>query len=87
MNVTYPTLESEIAKRGIKKTTMAKRIGISPRSFYNKLSGSVSFSWDEAIAITKMFFPDIDPTHLFYRTDKVQDKVQHDEVYREYHPK
>ena len=60
MSVAYPTLAGEIAKRGIKKSIIAERIGLSQRSLYNKLSGSVSFTWDEAMTITKIFFPDLE---------------------------
>jgi hypothetical protein len=73
MSVAYPTLAGEIAKRGIKKSIIAERIGLSQRSLYNKLSGSVSFTWDEAMTITKIFFPDLDPTALFERNDNTGD--------------
>ena len=67
MAVVFPTLVGEIAKRGIKKTTIAERLGISTRSLYSKLSGETSFTWEEVCAITGFFFPDLDPTTLFRR--------------------
>jgi len=48
----------------------AFRIGISERALYNKLSGNVSFTWDEAITIKDSFFPDIDPQRLFARAEE-----------------
>ena len=69
----YPILVGEIAKRGIKKTAIAKQLGISERTLYNKLSGNVSFTWDEVIAINSCFFPDFDPTQLFARAETVRD--------------
>ncbi len=70
MTVAYPVLIGELARRGIKKNTIAKHIGISERALYNKLSGNVSFTWDEAITIKDSFFPDIDPQRLFARAKK-----------------
>jgi len=69
MYVVYPTLIGEIAKRGIKKSAIAKQLGISERTLYNKLSGAVSFTWDEAIEINSCFFPDFDPMSLFARVN------------------
>lgn len=69
MPVVYPQLAGEISKRGIKKNAIAKRIGISERAFYNKLSGAVSFTWDEVVAINSCFFPDLNPEQLFSRPD------------------
>lgn len=55
---------------GIKKSAIAKRIVISERALYNKLSGSVSFTWEEVMAINTCFFPDFDPTSLFARAEQ-----------------
>lgn len=69
MAVVYPVLVGEIAKRGIKKTVIANRIGISTRSLYSKLAGETSFSWDEACEIRDCFFPDVNQSELFQRVD------------------
>ena len=69
VSVVYPELVGEIAKRGIKRGAIAAGIGISKRALYNKLSGTVSFTWDEVCAITERFFPDIDVKKLFARVD------------------
>lgn len=68
MTAVYPNLTGEIAKRGIKRTTIAAAIGISPRALYNKLAGSVSFTLDEATTIKAIFFPDMDVNTLFERS-------------------
>lgn len=73
MTVVFPTLVGEMAKRGIKKATVADRIGISVRAFYNKLSGKAPFTWDEVLTITNCFFPDMDPATLFQRVSKEPD--------------
>ena len=48
MNAFYPVLVGEIARRGIKKTTIAESIGICDKALRNKLSGKTSFSLPEA---------------------------------------
>ena len=72
MVIAYPTLTGEIAKRGIKKRAIAKHVGITERALYNKMSGEVSFTLDEAVAIRSCFFPDLDVTSLFSRADTGQ---------------
>ncbi len=68
----YPTLTGEIAKRGIKKSAIAKHIGISNRALYNKLSGLASFTWDEVVEINTYFFPDFSPAQLFAKAKEAQ---------------
>lgn len=63
--VVYPVLVSEIARRGIKKCAIAKRLGISDKSLSNKMVGRTQFSWPEVLAIQKTFFPDLTPDELF----------------------
>ena len=67
--VTYPNLISEIAKRGIKKKTIAESIGVCDKSLSNKLSGRVPFTWPEVSKIREQFFPDMSPEDLFSRSD------------------
>ena len=66
MNAFYPVLVGEIARRGIKKTTIAESIGICDKALRNKLSGKTSFSLPEAQKIKDHFFPDISLERLFY---------------------
>ena len=70
MPVAYPILTGEIAKRGIKKSAIAKHIGISDHALYNKLAGQVSFTWDEVLSINSCFFPDLNPQELFSRSEQ-----------------
>lgn len=60
----YPTLEAEIAKRGIKKKDIAAALEIKPRSLSDKLSGKTDFWWKEINVISDMF-PDIPMKQLF----------------------
>lgn len=70
MNVMYPMLASEIARRGIKKRTMAETIGISERTLHNKLTGKSEFTWNEVAAIQREFFPDVVIDNLFATSDR-----------------
>lgn len=66
--VKFPVLEGQIAARGIRKTAIAKCIGCSDRTLYNKLIGKAPFSWDEVNVMNITFFPDMEPADLM-RTD------------------
>ena len=68
--VYYPTLEREIAGRGIKKKIIAESIGVCNRSLNNKLSGRVPFTWPEVAAIKERFFPDMTAEYLFAREER-----------------
>ncbi len=61
----FPVLESEIAKRGIKKKDIAAVLELSPRSFSQKITGRVGFWYDEACLIQKTFFNDVTTDTLF----------------------
>lgn len=63
--VVYPVLVGEIAKRGIRKKTIARSIGVCDKSLNNKLNGKVPFTWPEVRTIRHQFFPDIPPDVLF----------------------
>lgn len=69
MTIEFPILAGEIAKRGIKKSAIASALKISTRAFYNKMSGTVPFTWPETCAIQSQFFPDMDKDDLFRRAD------------------
>lgn len=68
--VYYPTLEREIAGRGIKKKTIAESIGVCNRSLNNKLSGRVPFTLPEVSVIKDRFFPDMQLESLFARAEQ-----------------
>lgn len=65
----FPTLEREIAGRGIKKKDIAASIGVCYKSLNNKLSGHVPFTWPEVSTIRNHFFPDLPYDVLFARAD------------------
>ena len=68
MAIKYPILTGKIAERGIAKTKIAEAIGVSYRSFHNKMDGNTSFTWDEVCMIQERFFPDMQLKDLFART-------------------
>lgn len=63
----YKKLEDMIADRGIRKTVIAKTLGISERALRYKIDGETSFSWEQACAVQEKFFPDVDLKILFGR--------------------
>ena len=46
----YEYLERMIAKRGIRKTIIARVVGISPKTLTNKVNGKAAFTWPEVQA-------------------------------------
>lgn len=65
MQQTFPTLITEIARRGIKKKTLAESVGICGKALKNKLDGKTAFQLDEVREIQRTFFPDIPIDELF----------------------
>ena len=61
----YPTLTSELARAGIRKSTVAKVAGISEKALYNKLYGLAPFTWGEVKAIRDGLFPHLTCEELF----------------------
>lgn len=70
MAFAYPNLVAEIARRGTKKSAIARRLGITERAFHNKMSGVAPFTWPEACIIQRQFFPDMDKDFLFAGEEK-----------------
>lgn len=68
--VKYPILVGEIAKRNIKKKTIAQSIDVCDKALNNKLNGRSPFTWVEVKTIWHTFFPEMDPEYLFSEEDK-----------------
>lgn len=68
--VAYPNLAAEIAKRGIKKNAIAKRLGICDKALCNKLKGRTPFTWPEVRTIRNEFFPDIPPDIMYVKKEE-----------------
>ncbi len=67
MDIAYPELAGEIAKRRLKRTEIARELGISSRALYAKMYGESDFTLSEADAIQAAFFPDVKKEILFAR--------------------
>ena len=64
MKVKYSVMASEIMKRGIRKTAIAKAISSSTKTLNNKLCGKSEFTWNEVCTIQAGFLPDISKDDL-----------------------
>lgn len=73
--VYYPVLIGEMAKREVKKKTIAECIGVCDKALGNKLNGKAPFTWPEVKMIRHSFFPDIAADDLFATADEVQDSA------------
>jgi len=61
----YPVLSRLINDRGIRKSVVARHLGICPKALLLKIHGVTGFLFEEARAIRDYFFPDIALEHLF----------------------
>lgn len=71
-SVKYPNLERLIVERGIKKSVISKKLGVSERTLYNKLKGKVEFTWSQICGIQVNFFPDISKEYLFATEEEMK---------------
>lgn len=69
MSCIFPNLAGETARRGIRKSCIARAINVSYRAYYNKLIGKSPITWDEACVIHEQFFPDMTKEVLFARSN------------------
>ena len=68
----YPKMEAKMAMRGIKKKTMASRLGIQERCLYNKMKGKTPFTWKEVEILQKDFFPDMTKEEIMCKVDDLE---------------
>lgn len=69
--VLYPVLIGEMAKRGIKKITVAQSLGMCDKALRNRLNGKTKFTWPEVKTIRRRFFPDMTADELFATADEI----------------
>lgn len=65
----YPNLAGEIAKKGITKKAMAAQLGMHYKTFTNRMYGKTPLTFDDAIRIKNMFFPDSSVEFLFEKKE------------------
>lgn len=70
MNIAFPVLAGEIAKRGIKKSAISSALGISGRALYSKMAGETPFTWPEVCGINEQFFPDMSKDMIFAQAEQ-----------------
>lgn len=61
----FSKLGDVISDRGVRKTAIARALGISERALRYKMEGKSPFSWEQVCTIQERFFPDIDLKTLF----------------------
>lgn len=62
-------LKAEMARFGIKAKDIARFLNVRDATVYDKLNGHYVFSFNEALAIKKQFFPKHDLEYLFANTE------------------
>lgn len=63
----YPVLERNIHNKGFDISVISFLLGITDKSFLDKLNGNSSFYFDEVILIRDNFFPDCSLQELFIK--------------------
>lgn len=71
----FPNLKAEIARKSLKEKDIAKKIGLSAKTFSNKMRGHSDFTLREMLAIKKYFFPDFSLEYLFAIDDEKERKM------------
>mgnify|MGYP002771563219 CR=1 FL=1 len=66
----FCVLNGEIAKKGLRKSEIAKTIGVSYGTFRNKMNGATPFTWDEVNTIKREYFPECSLDYLFSETEQ-----------------
>ncbi|HZJ85807.1 MAG TPA: hypothetical protein VFC83_01660 [Erysipelotrichaceae bacterium] len=61
----YRELLGEMVKCGLTREELAKQIGVSEKTLFNKLNGATDFSWTEVKAIRDIVAPDYQLETLF----------------------
>lgn len=71
----FPNLKAEIARKAIKEKDIAKKIGLSAKTFSSRMTGRSDFTLREMMAIKKHFFPDLSLEYLFATDDEKERKM------------
>lgn len=62
-------INAEMVRRRLRKPEVAAALGISERTFRNKLQGKTEFTFAEVQAVRDTFFPDLSLEYLFEKID------------------
>ncbi|KEZ51352.1 DNA-binding protein [Metabacillus indicus LMG 22858] len=64
----FRNLEAEMARRGITKLSLAKRLGMRYPTLIDKLNGKYRLYFEEALRIRQEICPEMDLDYLFATT-------------------
>lgn len=67
----YYELLGEIARKGVSKKQLAKEVGISEKTLFNKLNGKSDFTWSEVKQIKKALHTNLSLEKLFNNSELV----------------
>lgn len=68
----FPNLRAEMARSDIDGVTVADIIGVSTRTFRNKMSGKTEFSRSEMFTIKRKIFPGHTVEYLFTENENIK---------------
>lgn len=66
----FKNLKAEMAREGLERKAIALGIGVSERSFGNKMTGRSEFTRSEMLKIHKKYFPKCSIEYLFEMGDQ-----------------
>lgn len=69
-SVLFPNLKAEMARQGLSGKKVAKGIGVSDKTFSNKMLGISEFTRDEMFKLRDMFFKGKTMEYLFERSEE-----------------
>lgn len=61
----FVNLKIEMLKKGVSAKKISEKIGISTKTFFNKMNGSSEFTRKEMYTLRDEFFPDKSIEYLF----------------------
>mgnify|MGYP001499107902 CR=1 FL=1 len=65
MKNTYPNLEAEMARQGLRRKDLAEVLDVRTATIYDKLNGKFPFTLNEAMRIRDSLFPNLTIDYLF----------------------
>lgn len=68
-NSLFKNLKAEMVRHNVKPKDIAELLQVRQATVYDKLNGHYDFSFNEALTIKRMFFPNYDLEYLFERQE------------------
>lgn len=70
-------LKAEMVRYGVSNVDIQRATGLSERTVRDKLNGTTSFSFPEALAIRNQLFPSMRVEYLFATEDELTEEDSH----------